>query len=131
MSNKYKVGFSRLMNESLEQVQYAFSDIIKNIARLRGQAKSDQDEEAVISMDDLERRACSIQDKVGQMRLSYQDYLTPQLQAISNCLDAELRRLTVLKSHIINHNKYECAARLRELEKDIQDMQRHIRDLHH
>jgi len=130
MSNKHKVGFSKLLNESLEEVHYAFSDIIQNISRLRGQAKSDQDEGALIAMNDLERRACSIRDKVYHMRLSCHDYLKPQLDVISHCLDAELRRLSILKTDIINFHKYEYAARLRDLEKDIQDMKREIAKLY-
>ncbi len=128
-ANNYKTSVFGIVNEGLDETQYAFSDIIYSINRLKGLAKSNGDEGTLIWLKELENHAYGIKEKVSKMNLLFQPYWKPQLEAVSNCLDAELRRLHALKVHLVECHKYEHVAQLRELQNDIFKMQRQIKEL--
>ena len=121
-----KKGIVETIHKGLEETQYAFSDLIKSIIRLRGEAKSNQDGKAVERLIEFEVQAVLIKDKVAQMNTMFQPYLKPQLTAISNSLDAEFRRLQALKSTLVQAQKYEHVAKLHDIQKDIRQLQEQI-----
>lgn len=127
--NKFRKAPFEVVNEGLEEMHYAFSDIVQSLIKLRGLAKFNQDEKALIWLQDLENDAYGIKEKVEKMNLLFQPYLKPYLDAIANCLDAELRRIQNLKLHMVKNQKYESVAQLRDLQNDIERMKGRIKDL--
>ncbi|SDN06403.1 hypothetical protein SAMN05421813_13716 [Daejeonella rubra] len=127
--NKFRKAPFEIVNEGLEEMHYAFSDIVQSFIKLRGLAKFNQDEKALPWLQDLENDAYGVKEKVEKMNLLFQPYLKPHLDAITNCLDAELRRIQILKLCLVENQKYEYVAQLRDLQNDIERMKCRIKDM--
>lgn len=129
LENKFRKGTLEVMNEGLEEMHYAFSDIVQAFIKLRGLAKHYHDDKARKWLQDLENDAYGIKEKVEKMNLQFLPFLNPHLDVITNCLDTELRRIQILKLHLMKNQKYEYVAQLKDLQNDIERMQGRIKDL--
>jgi len=54
VENKFRKGPFEAVNEGLEEMHYAFSDIVQSFIKLRGLAKFNQDEKALPWLQEIE-----------------------------------------------------------------------------